>query len=96
MIVEIIANPSAEEYEKTLPIDLKSTSDKAWFKKEVMEDKDYAERLVPSIWNLVFIFEEMQDELEKNSLTYLTSLGRLSLERWKMVRKIHVLFPSEK
>ena len=28
MIVEIIATPSAEEYEKTLKMDLKSTSDK--------------------------------------------------------------------
>ena len=54
----------------------------------------YDHVLSSSIWNLVFIFEELVVPANA-SKTALTSLGKLSLERWQHASKIHVLFPSK-
>ena len=58
-------------------------------------DEKYKHLCNASIWNLVFIFEQLKDNTGAYTKTALTSLGKASLERWKHTRKIHVMFPAK-
>ena len=65
---------------KFLPLyEIKTIIEKSSFIKDLTTMKEYSVRFLRSIWNLVFIFEELHISDGKLPLQLMTSMGKMSL-----------------